>query len=230
MHFTVYCGRKSYTMTQKLNEYIDHTLLKPYATEKQIRQLCEEATTNQFAAVCVPPYFIKVCKTVLKDSNVQVASVTGFPNGYDHIGTKMDSIKRSIDLGADEIDAVINIAAVKSGRWQDVESELDSLVTACRLKGRKIKLIIEAALLTQEELEKLMPIIIENCPHFVKTSTGYHVPENQVELIKWLRAELPDTVKLKASGGIRSAEMAQAVIAAGAERIGTSSALKLIAG
>ncbi len=217
-------------MAFKLNEHIDHTLLKPFATEEQVRKLCEEAIKHNFPAVCVPPYFVKACKVALKDSNVQIATVAGFPNGYDHIGTKMDSIKRSIDLGADEIDAVINVAALKSGKMVDVQGELDSLVTACRLKSRKIKLIIEAALLSREEMEMLMPVIIENSPHYVKTSTGYHVPENQVELIGWLRSQLPDTIKLKASGGIRTAEMAKAVIDAGAERIGTSSALKLIEG
>ena len=215
-------------MAENLSEYIDHTLLKPYTSEEAVKGLCEEALVHNFAAVCVPPYFVKLSHSILRNSDVGVASVVGFPNGYEHIGTKVDSIKRSIDNGADELDVVINISAIKSDRWQDIESEIDSLVTACKMKGKKIKLIIEAALLTSAELDRLIPVLIESVPHFVKTSTGYHVPDDQLSLITYLRSQLPDTIRLKASGGIRSPELAKALVLAGADRLGTSSALKLL--
>lgn len=216
------------TMAENLNEYIDHTLLKPNTSEEDVRLLCEQALEYNFAAVCIPPYFLKLSHTILRNTEIGLATVVGFPNGYDHIGTKVDAIKRSIDLGADELDVVINIAALKSERWQDVESEIDSLVTACRMKGKKIKLIIEAALLSNSELDQLLPIISAAAPHFVKTSTGYHVPDDQLALIQHLRERLPDTIKLKASGGIRTSEIAKALVLAGSDRLGTSSALKLI--
>ncbi|TVR78714.1 MAG: deoxyribose-phosphate aldolase [Saprospirales bacterium] len=215
-------------MAENLNEYIDHTLLKPDICEEDVKRLCEQATAHHFAAVCVPPYFVKLSHTILRNTEVGLATVVGFPNGYDHIGTKVDAIKRCIDLGADELDVVINISAIKSERWQDVESEIDSLVTACKMKGKKIKLIIEAALLSESELAQLLPIISAAVPHFVKTSTGYHVPKDQLSLIQHLRENLPDTIKLKASGGIKTPEMAKALILAGSDRLGTSSAMKLI--
>lgn len=211
-----------------INQYIDHTLLKTNTSESQITELCKEADTHGFASVCIPPYYVKLSKMLLKSSEVAIATVVGFPTGYDHIGTKVDSIKKSIDLGADELDVVLNIGAIKSERWQDVESELDSVVTACKMKGKKVKLIIEAALLTETELEKLMPLLVAANPHFVKTSTGYAVPENQIELVNRLRKDLPEHIKIKASGGIRDLVTAKWLIDSGADRLGTSSAIKIV--
>ena len=215
-------------MSLNINEYIDHTLLKAQTTESDILKLCDEAMSHGFAAVCVPPYYIKTAKAALKDSGVKLATVIGFPLGYDHIGTKVDSIKRCIDQGADEIDAVINLAAVKNHNWVEVESEIDSLTTACRIKNKAIKLIIEAALLTDEELDNVLEIAINNNATYIKTSTGYQVPEDQLKLISYLRSRLPDGIKIKASGGIRDLASAKALILAGANRLGTSSALKIL--
>ena len=215
-------------MPLNINEYIDHTLLKAQTTEVDIINLCEEALMHEFAAVCVPPYYIKLAKSVLKDGKVNLATVVGFPLGHDHIGTKVDSIKRSIEQGAEEIDAVINIAAVKNHKWLEVESEIDSLTTACRIKNKTIKVIVEAALLTTEELEKVVEICANNNANYIKTSTGYQVPEDQLKLISFLRSRLPENIKIKASGGIRDMASAKALILAGADRLGTSSALKIL--
>nr|MBS0037191.1 deoxyribose-phosphate aldolase [Saprospiraceae bacterium] len=215
-------------MALDVNQYIDHTLLKADADESQILQLCEEAKEHNFAGICIPPYYVKLAKTHLKDSNVLIATVVSFPMGYDHIGSKMDSIKKSIDQGADELDAVINITAIKNGRWVEVESEIDSLITACRIKNKTIKLIIEAALLTPSELDQILEIAIKHKPGFVKTSTGFAVSDNLVELVKYLRSKLPDSIKIKASGGIKDLETAEKLIEAGADRLGTSSAMKIL--
>ena len=211
-----------------IKPYIDHTLLKADTKESDIIQLCKEARDHGFAGVCVPPFYLKLARLHLKDSDQLLSTVVSFPMGYDHIGPKVDSIKKSIDQGADELDAVINITAVKNRRWLDVESEIDSLVTACRIKNKTIKIIIEAALLDREELDKLLEILVTHKPNFVKTSTGFAVPEQPVELVKHLRATLPDSIKIKASGGIRDHQTAVQLIEAGAERLGTSSALKLL--
>ena len=211
-----------------IKPYIDHTLLKADSKESDIIQLCKEAREYGFAGVCVPPFYLKLARLHLKDSDQLSSTVVSFPMGYDHIGPKIDSIKKSIDQGADELDAVINITAVKNRRWLEVESEIDSLVTACRIKNKTIKIIIEAALLDREELDKLLEILVIHKPNFVKTSTGFAVPEQPVELVKHLRAALPDNIKIKASGGIRDRETALQLIEAGAERLGTSSALKLL--
>jgi deoxyribose-phosphate aldolase len=215
-------------MSLNINEYIDHTLLKAQTTEADIISLCEEAVEHGFAAVCIPPYYIKTARNILKDGKVNLATVVGFPLGYEHIGTKVDSIKRCIEQGADEIDAVINIAAVKNHKWVEVESEIDSLTTACRIKNKTIKVIIEAALLSNKELDKVLDICSSKNATYIKTSTGYQVPEDQLKLISYLRTRLPESIKIKASGGIRDLASAKALILAGANRLGTSSALKIL--
>ncbi|MFT4973619.1 MAG: deoxyribose-phosphate aldolase, partial [Saprospiraceae bacterium] len=137
---------------------IDHTILKADCTPEDIVQLCHEALEYEFAAVCVPPYYIKQAVNILEDSMVSVATVIGFPMGYSNTPSKVEEIKRAIDEGIDEVDVVINIAAVKDGNWNFVKNDVDSTTRAAHLKGKVVKIILETDLLTTEEIEKICEI------------------------------------------------------------------------
>jgi len=206
---------------------IDHTLLKPDATKAQMNQLCAEAIEHAFASVCVPPYFVSHCKQQLANTEVQVCTVVGFPFGFSSLFAKIEAIKRALSDGADEIDAVVNIAAVKDENWSYVRNEIQSFTRATHLKGKLIKLIIEASLFSDEHLEKLCEICHSEQIDFVKTSTG-HNGGATVEMITKLRKMLHSDVKIKASGGISTAEKAQQLIEAGSDRIGSSKSIQLI--
>jgi deoxyribose-phosphate aldolase len=212
----------------KLASKIDHTLLRSDSSKKEIETLCAEAVANEFFAVCVPPYFVSAAKAFLKGSNVKIATVAGFPMGYSTIPAKVEDARRAIADGADEIDMVINIAAVKSGNWNHVKDDIQSLTTLCRLHAKVVKVILETSLLTDEEIEKLCVICIEERVDFVKTSTGFTGKDTTIETIKLLRSLLPVKISIKASGGIRNKETAEAMIAAGAGRIGTSSGVAIV--
>lgn len=213
-------------------EYIDHTLLKPDCTRENIRQLCAEAQEFQFAAVCIPPYYVRDAFRWLESTptKIQVATVVGFPLGYSSTAAKVEEIKRAIEEGADEIDAVINLCAVKSQLWSHVKSDLDSLVMATRMKGKKIKIILETALLTPEELEHSCTILSELEPDFAKTSTGFNGGGATPEVVKRMADLLQRKIAIKASGGIRTLAEAKAMIEAGASRIGTSSGVAIVKG
>jgi len=207
---------------------IDHTILKPDCSIDDIKQLCAEAIAHQFAAVCVPPYFIKDAARLLDGENVMVSTVIGFPFGYTATVAKVEEIKRAINDDIDELDVVINIAAVKSGHWNHVKSDIDSITMAAHLKGKIIKVIFETALLTKEEIKKLCTICNEKGVDFVKTSTGFNGVGATEEMILFLKENLSPKIKIKASGGIKNKEQAEALIKAGADRLGTSSGLSLI--
>jgi deoxyribose-phosphate aldolase len=212
-----------------LANYIDHTILKPDTNTEDIRQLCEEAIAHQFAAVCVPPYFVKNAYQLLEDSPVKVATVIGFPMGYSATFAKVEEIKRAIDEGAHELDVVINLCAVKSRNWNYVQNDIASMTTATHLKARKIKVILETGLLTEEEIRRMAAICREVEPDFVKTSTGFSGGGATLQVVEMLQEELNGTpIKIKASGGIRSAEDARAMIEAGAERLGSSSGVRIV--
>ena len=210
-----------------LATYIDHTLLRPDATPSAIDQLCEEATAHGFAAVCVPPYYVRRAAGLLKDSPVLVATVIGYPTGYTHQSVKVTEIKRAVQDGVDEVDVVVNIAAVKNADWNYVSQDIESCTMAAHLHGKLIKLIVEATLLTNEELQKVCALAATAGVNYVKTSTGY---EGGADLatVESLRAYLPASIKIKASGGIRTADSARALVQAGADRLGTSAGLALV--
>jgi deoxyribose-phosphate aldolase len=208
---------------------IDHTLLKADASEKEIKKLCAEAKEFGFAAVCIPPYFVRKCKLWLADSNVKVATVVGFPLGYAHTPAKVEEARRAIDEGADEIDMVINIIALKAGDWNYIKNELTSAATIVQLRGGKLKVILETGLLTDAEIIKACELCKEMTVDFVKTSTGTIQPGATVEAVKLLRANLPKSIKIKASGGIRTKEFALELIAAGADRLGCSASVSIVA-
>lgn len=212
-----------------LASYIDHTILKPDTNTEDVRQLCEEAIAHGFAAVCVPPYFVKNAYQLLEDSTVKVATVIGFPMGYSATFAKVEEIKRAIDEGAHELDVVINLCAVKSQNWNYVQNDIASVTTAAHLKAKKIKVILETGLLTDEEIRRLAAICREVEPDFVKTSTGFSGGGASLRVVEMLREALSGTpIKIKASGGIRSAEDALAMIEAGAERLGSSSGVRIV--
>lgn len=211
-----------------LASYIDHTLLKPDASEKEVKKLCSEAKEHGFAAVCVPPYFVRKCKLWLKDTGVKVATVVGFPLGYTHTPAKVEEARRAIDEGADEIDMVINIIALKAGDMNYLKNELTSVATITQLRGGKLKVILETGLLTEKEIVTACELCKEMTVDFVKTSTGYVQPGATIEVVKLLRSHLPKSIKIKASGGIRDKELAEQLIKAGAERIGSSASVSLV--
>ncbi len=207
---------------------IDHTILKPDTTKEEILKLCEEAKQYGFAAVCVPPYFVRECKNQLRDSKVKIATVVGFPMGYSATPAKVEEARRAIDEGANEIDMVINIIALKSGDYNYLRNELTSAGTIVQLRGGKLKVILETGLLTNEEIVKGCQLCAELNVDFVKTSTGFVKPGATVEVVKLMRANLPAHIKIKASGGIHDKAMALKLIEAGADRLGCSQSIKII--
>ena len=212
-----------------LNQYIDHTLLSPVATTGQIEKLCQEAIKYEFPTVCIPPFYIDIARKQLLESKVKICTVVGFPFGYDHVATKIEAITRAIDAGADELDIVVNLPAVKNGNWDLIENEIDSYTTTAKLKNNKVlKLILETGYLNLEELEILCNLCLKYNVDFAKTSTGYGPRGASVEDVEAMKKILGDAVKIKASGGIKTKKDAMALIAAGATRLGTSSGIKLI--
>ena len=213
-----------------LAQFIDHTILKPDCTLTDIETLCSEAVEHCFVAVCVPPYYVKHAVGHLEDTNVKVATVAGFPLGYSPSSSKVETIKRALEEGADEIDVVINLCALKNGNWNYVRNELESMTNACHMRGKIIKVIIETGLLTRDEIVKVCEICASLKVDFVKTSTGFNGPGASVEAVALMRAMLPAKIKIKAAGGIRDRHFAEQLINAGANRLGCSSGTKLVAG
>lgn len=206
---------------------IDHTILRVDCRMEEIKKLCEEAITLNFASICIPPYFVKETARYLEHSRVKVATVIGFPYGYSATPAKVEEIKRAINEGADEVDVVINICALKEGKWNYVKNDIESMTLAAHLKGKVIKVIFETSLLSQEEILKLCDICGQLGVNFVKTSTGVNGEGATVEIVDFLRKNLPKGVKIKASGGIRTIEQAQALVDAGATRLGTSAGVAI---
>ena len=209
-------------------EIIDHTILKPTTLIADVEVLCKEASENNMAAVCVPPMFVKQAKVLLAKSHIKVATVIGFPFGYSAVEAKLAEVLLAIVDGADELDMVINIAALKNNDWQYLAGEINAILPIIRTKKKIIKVIIESGLLTDEEIIKCCDLYGLAGVDFLKTSTGYAETGATVHAVKLMRKHLADTVKIKASGGIRTFNFAKELIEAGADRIGCSSSLKII--
>ncbi|PIQ22533.1 MAG: deoxyribose-phosphate aldolase [Cytophagales bacterium CG18_big_fil_WC_8_21_14_2_50_42_9] len=215
-------------MEKNIARYIDHTLLRPDAEERMIVSLCQEAIEHQFAAVCIPPCYVKLAAGLLYEQKVKVATVIGFPFGYQTAEVKFFETHKALGAGASEIDMVMNLAAFKSKQYAAVENEIGELATLCHFKNARLKVIIETALLSEKEIIKACQMCTEAEADFVKTSTGFASRGASVADILLLRANLPAHIRIKASGGIRDFAFAQELIAAGADRIGTSAGLQLI--
>lgn len=206
---------------------IDHTLLKPEATDKMIENLCNEAKVNGFAAVCVNPFYVKKAKELLEGTDVKVATVVGFPLGANVKEVKAFETKRAIEDGAEEIDMVINISALKSKDYVTVKEDIRAVVEAAGDKAI-VKVIIETCLLTDEEKVKACELAKEAGAHYVKTSTGFSKSGATVEDVKLMKETVGENMKVKASGGIRDYKTAKAMVDAGASRIGASSSIRII--
>ena len=207
--------------------YIDHTLLKPDATVQQIDKLCAEAAEYHFASVCVNPWFVPRCVKNLKDTGVKVCTVIGFPLGATTTETKVFEALQAIRSGAEEIDMVINVSAMKSGSFQTVEQEIQALAAAAE-GSALLKVIIETCLLTEEEKIRACQIAKRAGADFVKTSTGFSTGGATVEDIVLMRKTVGPEMGVKASGGIRDYATARAMIEAGATRIGASAGVAIV--
>lgn len=215
---------------RSLNKYIDHTILKPTCLVADIEKLCAEAKQYDFAAVCVPPNFVKLAKEKLAGSTLQVATVIGFPFGYSATEAKIAEIILAMVDGADELDVVANIAAIKNGDWSAIADEINHIMPIIRSKGKVVKIIIESGVLTDDEIIKCCDIYGIAGIDYLKTSTGYAEKGASVEAVKLFRKHLPDQVQIKASGGIRDYATAQLMIDAGATRIGCSAGVAIVSG
>jgi len=211
----------------ELNNYIEHTLLNPNITKTDIKRLCAEAVENNFNAVCVPPFFVKTASHYLKDTSIKLITVVGYPMGYHAVPVKVEEAKRAIDEGADEIEVVVNIAAIKDSNWSHVRNDIDSVTTTARLKGKKIKIILEVSLLEQAEIEQICAICSEFQVDAIKTSTGTQGRGTTLEDIIFLKGVV-QSMDIVAAGGIHSNQFAVDLINAGVDRLGTSSGIKLI--
>jgi len=213
-----------------LNKYIDHTVLKPTCLVADIEKLCAEAKEYNFAAVCVPPNFVKLAKQQLEGTEVKVATVIGFPFGYSATEAKIAEIILAMVDGADELDVVANISAIKNGDWSAIADEINHIMPIIRSKGKVIKIIIESGVLTNEEIIKCCDIYGVAGIDFLKTSTGYAEKGASVEAVQLFRKHLPEAVHIKASGGIRDFATAKQMIEAGATRIGCSAGVAIVTG
>lgn len=214
----------------RLAHYIDHTLLKPDASQEEIAQLCYEARKFGFASVCVNPSYVKLCAQLLKGSDIDICTVIGFPLGATPTDGKVFETQQAIREGATEIDMVINVGAVKSRDYELVEQDIASVATACHAGNAILKVIIEAALLTDEEKVIACQLSKVAGADFVKTSTGFGPGGATAEDVALMRRVVGPNIGVKAAGGIKTAEDARRMIAAGASRIGASASVKIVGG
>lgn len=212
-------------MTKNLAGITDHTLLKPQASEKDIVALCHEAQQHKFAAVCVNPSYVQMAAKLLHGTGICVAAVVGFPLGATFTEVKVQEVFMVKAHGGKEVDMVINVGLVKSGKWDAVEQDITSVVKAAHDCGLIIKVIIETGLLTEAEKKSAAEIVKRSGADFIKTSTGFAGGGATVEDVRNLKKWVGENVKVKASGGIRSKEFALELVEAGADRLGTSSVL-----
>ena len=210
----------------KLSKYIDHTLLKADATSNQIIELCKQAKEYDFKSVCINPSYIELCKKELKDSDVLVCTVIGFPLGQMSTESKVFEAKDAIEKGADEVDMVLNIAKVKEKDFDYVINEISEVKKA--VGDHILKVIIETCLLTDEEKIEASKCVMKAHGDFVKTSTGFSSGGATFEDVKLIKDVVKDNCQIKASGGVRSHEDFLKMIELGANRIGTSSGTKLL--
>jgi deoxyribose-phosphate aldolase len=208
---------------------IDHTALKADTSKESIRVLCEEARANKFKAVCVNPTHVRYCSELLKDTEVKVATVIGFPLGANTPQTKAFETKDAIAMGAHEVDMVINIGALKDGDLDLVKADIEAVVVAADNKAL-VKVIIETALLTDDEKTKACQLAMEAGADYVKTSTGFSTGGATLEDVRLMRSVVGDKLGVKASGGVKDYKTAVAMMEAGATRIGTSSGVEIVKG
>ena len=212
---------------QEILKKVDHTLLTQTATWEEIKEICDDAIKYQTASICIPPSYVKEAKAYVQDQ-MAVCTVIGFPNGYNTTAVKKAETEDALKNGADEIDMVINIGWVKDKKFAQIEEEIRTLKKAC---GTKIlKVIIETCLLTEEEKIRLCEIVTASGADYIKTSTGFSTAGATFHDVELFAKHVKPGVKIKAAGGIRTAEQALAMIEAGASRIGTSRGIEIVEG
>lgn len=204
---------------------IDHTLLKQTATPDELKKLCNEAMEYGFYSVCVNPCHIEQCKDYLTQNNVKIATVIGFPLGENTAEVKAFEAKQAVKLGADEIDMVVNVSAIKAKNYAYVKKEIKKVVKASG--SAWVKVIIETSLLTEKEIVKVSKICVDSGAKFVKTSTGYFGAGATVENVRLIRKTVGDNCYIKASGGIRDKNTFLSMIDAGADRVGCSASVSI---
>ena len=207
---------------------IDHTLLKPFITNEDWKVLCEEAVQYGFKTVAINNAGISICKNYLNQSKVLVDAAVSFPLGQCTLETKIFETRDAIEKGAGEVDYVVNIVELKNGNWNYIEKEMASIVAVCCEHGVTSKVIFETCYLTDDEKRNLCDVALKVGPDFVKTSTGFGTGGATIDDVRLMKSSVGDTIKVKASGGIRDAKTFLAMIEAGASRIGTSSGIKII--
>lgn len=214
--------------TVQLSRFLDHTLLKPDASRLQIEKLCQEAKSFDFFSVCVNSGHVAFCTDLLQNSSVKVCCVVGFPLGAMDSASKAFETETAIKNGAEEIDMVINIGALKDRRLLEVQQDIAAVVHAAQ--GALVKVIIETSLLTEEEKTLACHAALAAQAHFVKTSTGFNGGGATIEDVQLMKSLVGDKMQVKASGGIKDLAQAQALLKAGASRLGTSSGVALVRG
>ena len=210
----------------ELSKYFDHTILKPSASEDEVRAVCKEALYYNFASVCVNQYRTSLVKSLLEGTDVKVCTVVGFPLGAVCTQVKVFETLEAIKDGADEIDMAINVGALKDKNYKYVRRDIESVKSAC--KDVTLKVIIETCLLTEEEKKKACELSVEAGADYVKTSTGFSTGGATVDDVALMKYVVGDKAKVKASGGIRNYETAMNMITAGADRLGTSATVSIV--
>ena len=208
--------------------YIDHTILKPTTLLADIEKLCAEAEEHHFAAVCVPPHFVSAAKKLITNNDVKIATVIGFPFGYSTVNAKVEEIKKAIQDGAEELDIVINLCALKANDIDYLAREIVTCLQPIRLHRKIIKVIIESGILIDEEVIACCDLYAKHKVDFMKTSTGYAEKGASIHAVSLMRKHLPSTIEIKASGGIRTFAFAKELIEAGATRIGASASVAIL--
>lgn len=229
MNGSLFKSSKTQMSTKIIAGLIDHTLLKQDTKQAEIIQLCEEAMKYNFASVCVPPYYVREASNALEfqKGNVKVSTVVGFPLGYSSVLAKVEEIKKAIHEGADEIDAVLNICAIKNEDWSFVRNEIDSLVLGTHMKGKVIKLILETAQLTPSEIEKVCLIALDFKPNYLKTSSGFSGGAT-LDAVQTMLSAVGKNINIKASGGIKNLATLMQFKELGVKRIGTSAGVSIM--
>ena len=212
----------------ELAKLFDHTYLKAYASYEDMKRLCDEAKSIGCAMVAINSSMTRICKELLKGTDIHVGAAISFPLGQTTLETKLFETKDAIDNGADEIDYVVNLTAVKNGDYAYVEKEMTEISKLCHDNNVICKIIFENCYLTKDEIAKLSEIAFKVLPDYIKTSTGFGSGGATIEDVKLMKSIVGDKVKVKAAGGIRDLKTCMAMVEAGASRIGTSSSLKIL--
>ncbi|MFN0213066.1 MAG: deoxyribose-phosphate aldolase [Saprospiraceae bacterium] len=214
----------------EIAKFIEQTLLKPDTNLADLKRICEEAKQMSFFGICVPPYFIREARRIIDQTSpkTRLVTVVGYPMGYTGIAAKSEEIKRATEDGADEIDAMVNIAAIKSAQWNHVRNDIESLALATNMRGRTLKLILECGLLNSEEIAQVCEFAENSRIAWFQTGTDFNGHPVTPEMVRMLRALAPANIKIKAAGGIHTFSAAQSLLDAGADRIGTSAGVDIV--